>query len=54
MTLIKANISVSTAEPFCIAGHTPHAIRLALGSVDPDTLQAALTRVREVVGHYLY
>ncbi|UTW05443.1 PLP-dependent aminotransferase family protein [Amphritea atlantica] len=54
MTLIKANISVSTAEPFCIAGHTPHAIRLALGSVDLNTLQAALTQVREVVGHYLY
>ena len=54
MELIKANISVSTAEPFAIADHAPHAIRLALGSVDPDTLKTALTNVREVIGRYLY
>lgn len=54
MALMKANISVSTAEPFTVADHTPHAIRLALGSVDLDTLRIALKQVREIVGLYDY
>lgn len=54
MALMKANISVSTAEPFTVTDHAPHAIRLALGSVDLDTLRIALEQVREIVGLYDY
>lgn len=54
MTLMKANISVSTAEPFAVTDHVPHAIRLALGSVDLDTLQDALKKVRKVIDLYVY
>ncbi|WP_290697707.1 PLP-dependent aminotransferase family protein [Amphritea sp.] len=54
MALMKANISVSTAEPFAVADHIPHAIRLALGSVDLDTLKDALKKVREVIDFYVY
>lgn len=47
--LLTQGISVSTAEPFCTAAQVPHAIRLAIGSVDLPMLRAALLRVREVV-----
>lgn len=47
--LLAQRISVSTAEPFSIASHAPHAIRIALGSVDLDTLRRALAAVRLVV-----
>ncbi|MFO6418937.1 PLP-dependent aminotransferase family protein [Hylemonella sp. W303a] len=47
--LLAQGISVTTAEPFCTAAPVPHAIRLALGSVDLSMLRAALQRVREVV-----
>ena len=49
-TLMREGISVSTAEPFAVSLHVPQAIRLALGSVDLETLGEALGRVREVVG----
>lgn len=52
MALARENISVSTAEPFSVSGHVPHAVRLALGSVDKHALQAALLKVRWVVGGY--
>jgi DNA-binding transcriptional MocR family regulator len=52
--LLKERISVSTAEPFCTATQVPHALRLALGSVDVGTLENALGRVAEVVGRYAY
>ena len=54
MALMRSNISVSTAEPFATTNHVPHAIRLALGSVDIDTLQMALKKVREVIDYYSY
>lgn len=50
--LLSENISVSTAEPFAVSTHVPHAIRLALGSVNMDTLRIALTRVKWVVEAY--
>lgn len=49
MALTRERISVSTAEPFATSIHVPHAFRLALGSVDLDTLRAALTKVRRAV-----
>lgn len=52
MELSRENISVSNAEPFATTGHVPHAIRLALGSVEPDLLRSALTNVRSVVDAY--
>lgn len=47
--LMRARISVSTAEPFATSAPVPHAIRLALGSVGFDTLRAALEKVAEVI-----
>lgn len=47
--LQRENISVSTAEPFAVSAHVPHAIRLALGSVDMKTLRGALQKVKWVV-----
>ena len=47
--LMQANISVSTAEPFATTGHVPHALRLALGSVEREQLPEALQSVRQVI-----
>jgi DNA-binding transcriptional MocR family regulator len=47
--LMRERISVSTAEPFSTSAQVPHAIRLALGSVDYDTLREALEKVAEVI-----
>lgn len=49
MALMQDQISVSTAEPFSTSIHVPHAIRLALGSVDTKSLEAALKRVEYIV-----
>lgn len=49
MALMREGISVSTAEPFAVSSHVPHALRLALGSVDMPTLSTALARVKWVV-----
>ncbi|MFJ4194442.1 PLP-dependent aminotransferase family protein [Pseudomonas sp. NPDC089534] len=51
--LMRGQVSVTTAEPFTVSAHVPHAIRLALGSVDMDVLRQALIKVRQVVGAYL-
>lgn len=50
--LLAMNIAVSTAEPFAISSPVPHAIRLALGSVDMAALSDALHKVRQVIGNY--
>ncbi|HEX8594508.1 MAG TPA: PLP-dependent aminotransferase family protein [Pseudomonas sp.] len=50
--LLRANVAVSTAEPFVSAGPVPHAIRLALGSVQWSMLEQALREVRRVIEHY--
>lgn len=52
--LIAQRISVSTAEPFSTSVQIPHAVRLALGSVDLVTLRRALTKVREVIEEQTY
>jgi DNA-binding transcriptional MocR family regulator len=51
--LEQQQISVTTAEPFAVSAHVPHAIRLALGSVDMAVLRQALITVRKIVGAYL-
>ena len=48
--LMRDGVSVSTAEPFAISRHVPHALRLALGSVGLDNLRTALRTVRRVIG----
>ncbi|MGY2259065.1 aminotransferase-like domain-containing protein [Pseudomonas sp. SDO55104_S430] len=52
MALMREQVSVSPAEPFAITSHVPHAIRLALGSVDMDSLRQALVKVKRVVEFY--
>ncbi len=47
--LLREHVSVSTAEPFSTSTHVPHALRLALGSVDMQSLEAALRCVKRVV-----
>jgi DNA-binding transcriptional MocR family regulator len=54
MALMRERISVSTAEPFATTTHVPHAIRLALGSVELDTLDAALRRVASVIADHAW
>lgn len=49
MALQREGISVSTAEPFAVSAHVPHALRLALGSVSMAALREALIKVRKVV-----
>lgn len=51
--LMQQQISVTSAEPFSVSSNTPHALRLALGSVDMDVLRQALLAVRTIVGAYL-
>lgn len=53
-TLMARHISVSTAEPFCVAATVPQALRIALGSVPLDTLRAALVEVRQAVAFEQY
>jgi len=52
VALMRENISVSTAQPFATSAHVPHAIRLALGSVDITTLRAALVKVKGVMERF--
>jgi DNA-binding transcriptional MocR family regulator len=49
MSLQREGICVSTAEPFAVSAHVPHALRLALGSVSMTALRQALMTVRKVV-----
>jgi DNA-binding transcriptional MocR family regulator len=48
--LAREQVSVSSAEPFAVTAAVPQAIRLALGSVDAQTLRRALIAVRDVIG----
>ncbi|WPN44976.1 PLP-dependent aminotransferase family protein [Pseudomonas sp. P8_241] len=52
MALMREQVSVSPAEPFAITTHVPHAIRLALGSVDMNSLREALVKVKRIVSLY--
>lgn len=52
--LLDQRISVSTAEPFSTSVHVPNAIRIALGSVNLDTLRIALATVKNIVEDQAY
>lgn len=52
--LMREQIAVSTAEPFATSTQVPHALRLALGSVDLDTLRSALLKVRRAIDAQAY
>lgn len=52
--LMRDRISVSTAEPFATSAQVPHAIRLALGSVELGTLRDALERVKRAIDDQSY
>ena len=52
--LMRERISVSTAEPFATSAQVPHAIRVALGSVDFDTLREALAKVAGVIAAHTF
>ena len=54
MALMSDRISVSTAEPFATTAQVPHALRLALGSVELDTLRDALEKVKRVINDQSY
>jgi DNA-binding transcriptional MocR family regulator len=47
--LAGQGVSVATAEPYATSAPAPQALRLALGSADPDSLRQALGQVRQAV-----
>lgn len=47
--LARERISVSGAEPFAVTTSVPRAIRVALGSVDLQTLKRALRTIKRVI-----
>lgn len=49
MELLRSDIAVSAAEPFCTSEHVPQAIRIALGSVSFEQLEVGLRRVAQVI-----
>ena len=52
--LMSERISASTAEPFATTAQVPHALRLALGSVELDALRNALKTVKRVIDDQPY
>ncbi|MBP0588578.1 PLP-dependent aminotransferase family protein [Paraburkholderia sp. LEh10] len=54
MALLRERISVTTALPFSTTAQVPHAIRLALGSVDLATLKRSLETVARVIADLTY
>jgi DNA-binding transcriptional MocR family regulator len=52
--LLSRNVAVSPAEPFATTSAAPHAIRLALGSLDREALAGALREVASTIGRYVY
>jgi DNA-binding transcriptional MocR family regulator len=52
--LLDKNISISTAAPFSTSQYTPHAIRLALGSVSEENLRQVLITIRETIEYEQY
>jgi DNA-binding transcriptional MocR family regulator len=54
MALMRERVSVSTAVPFSTSAHVPHAIRLAIGSVDLATLTRSLEIVARVIAERTY
>ncbi|MBB3258653.1 DNA-binding transcriptional MocR family regulator [Paraburkholderia bannensis] len=54
MALMRERISVTTAQPFSTSSNVPHAIRLAIGSVDLVTLKRSLETVASVIAEHTY
>lgn len=54
VALMREKVSVSAAEPFATTKHPPHAIRLALGSVNLETLAQSLETVKRVIDACTY
>jgi DNA-binding transcriptional MocR family regulator len=54
VALVRETVSVSTADPFATTNNPPHAIRLALGSVDIDVLAQSLDKVKRVIDDHTY
>jgi DNA-binding transcriptional MocR family regulator len=54
MALLRERISVSTAEPYATSIQIPHAIRIALGSVEFDTLRKALLKIAHVIDAHTF
>lgn len=52
--LMREQILVSPAHPYATSKHIPHAIRLALGSVDGGTLRQSLQTVAQAVASFAY
>ncbi|UXI04513.1 PLP-dependent aminotransferase family protein [Photobacterium sp. TY1-4] len=52
--LLDNDISVSTAVPFATSVQVPHALRIAIGSVEFDVLRHALTKVKNVIEYHQY
>ena len=52
MSLQRQQVAVTTAEPFATTSQVPHAIRLALGSVDMAVLADSLEKIRRAVPAY--
>jgi DNA-binding transcriptional MocR family regulator len=50
--LMRETVSVSIAEPFATTKDSPHAIRLALGSVNLEVLTQSLGIVKRVIDEY--
>lgn len=48
--LARWGVLTTTAEPYATTPSAPHALRLALGSLDLRALEAALTKVRHAAG----
>ncbi|MGH8416410.1 MAG: PLP-dependent aminotransferase family protein [Pseudomonas sp.] len=52
--LLSMNVAVSTADAFAICSPVPHAIRLALGSLEIKALHQALNKVQQVIGNFVF
>ncbi|WP_018152705.1 aminotransferase-like domain-containing protein [Leeia oryzae] len=50
--LARQGVLVSTAAPFCAHGNPQHALRVALGSLDMNSLAQALASVRHAIDWY--
>ena len=48
-SLHQLQISVATAEPYATTANIPHAIRIALASIDINLLRDALRKIKEII-----
>lgn len=52
-SLHQLQISVATAEPYATTPNIPHAIRIALASIDINLLRDALIKIREIIEYQI-